>query len=255
MVDRPDPTQRFSNRVKNYELYRPGYPQGVYEILQREAGLRPGDLVADLGSGTGLLSKLFVDRGHTVYAIEPNAEMRAAAEALFAEHPTFVSVDGRAEKIPLADESVDLVVAGQAFHWFEPTAARREMRRVLRAGQQVALIWNRRGSATPFNIDYEALLDRFGTDFRQVDQQRKITDEGMAAFFAPQPMHKASLPNHQDLDADGLRGRLLSSSYTPVAGDAKYQSMLAALDDLFQQYQRGGQVRFDYETVIYYGQL
>lgn len=140
MVSKRDPTQRFSDRAEAYAKYRPGYPDELYGLLQRDAGLKTGSPVADLGSGTGLLTKLFLDHGHRVYAVEPNAEMRRAAETQFAGEPNFVNVSGRAEATTLPAQCVDLVAAGQAFHWFDPVAARLEIRRILRPGGQVALI-------------------------------------------------------------------------------------------------------------------
>lgn len=251
-----DPTLRFSDRVENYRKYRPGYPPDLYELLKAEAGLKPGDRVADLGSGTGLLSQVFLDHGHQVYAVEPNGEMRAAAESLFSTNANFVSLEGRAEAIPLPDRGADFVAAGQAFHWFEPTQTKREIQRILRPGQQVALIWNRRDTqSSPFQAAYERLLERFGTDYLQVDQQRIVTDEKLAAFFAPHPMTLSSLPNRQSFDAVGLRGRLLSSSYTPNPGDPQYEPMLAALEELFEDHQQGGVVLFDYLTTVYSGAL
>ena len=251
-----DPTQRFSDRVEAYARYRPGYPDGLYALLQGETGLLPRSPIADLGSGTGLLSRLFLDHGHLVYAVEPNVEMRRAAESLFAGKASFVSIAGRAEATTLPAASVDVVAAGQAFHWFDAAAAKLEMGRILRPGGQVALVWNRRDTAgSPFLRDYEALLERFGTDYSQVDQQRTVTDESIAEFFAPLVPKKAVLPNRQVFDAQGLRGRLLSSSYVPSAGDEGFAPMLAALDGLFARYRQGGLVAFAYRTVAYYGQL
>ncbi len=251
-----DPTRRFSDRVENYAKFRPGYPAQVYAILRDHAGLQPAAPVADLGSGTGLLSSIFTDRGHTAYAVVPYAELGAAAVAHFADHPSFISIAARAEETTLPANSVGLVVAGQAFHWFDPVATRRECQRILQPGAQVALIWNRRhieGSA--FQRDYERLLEEHGTDFKQVDQQRTITDEKLAAFFAPARMQSHTLPNSQRFDAAGLRGRLLSSSYTPPPGDPRYAPMLAALDALFERYQEGGFVSFEYVTAIYHERL
>jgi SAM-dependent methyltransferase len=251
-----DPTRRFSDRVENYVKYRPGYPAQVYDLLRQHAGLQPGAPVADLGSGTGLLSSLFIEQGHTVYAVEPNAEMRVAAESLFADQPLFISIGARAEETGLPANSVGLVAAGQAFHWFDAAAARVECERILQPSAQVALIWNRRhieGSA--FQRDYELLLEEYGTDFKQVDQQRTITDEKLAAFFAPGRMRMHTLPNSQRFDAAGLRGRLLSSSYTPSPGDPRYAPMLAAIDALFERYQQAGFVSFEYVTAIYHERL
>ncbi len=203
-----------------------------------------------------MLTRLFLDHGHRVYAVEPNAEMRRAAETQFAGEPNFVSVAGRAEATTLPAQCVDLVAAGQAFHWFDPAAAKLEIRRILRPGGQVALIWNQRDlQGSQFMRSCETLLGQFGTDYSQVDQQSTVTDESIAAFFAPLQANKASLPNQQVFDALGLRGWLLSSSYTPSPGDDNFAPMLAALDELFDNYQRGGVVPFDYKTVTYYGPL
>lgn len=251
-----DPTQRFSARVENYAKYRPGYPAAVYDYLRAAAGLPAGGVVADLGSGTGLSSQLFLARGHRVYAIEPNAPMRAAAERLLAGEPNFISLDGRAERIPLADASVDLAVAAQAFHWFEVSATRQEMSRILRPGAQAALIWNKRAvQHSPFQQAYEQLLLEFGTDFKEVDHQRKLNDEALAAFFAPSPMQQAAFPHAQRFDLAGLHGRLLSSSYAPAPDQPTYQPMLASLEALFNRFQRDGQVEFSYETNVFHAVL
>lgn len=251
-----DPTKRFSDRVENYAKYRPGYPSELYEYLHTQAGLANGDVIADLGSGTGLLTELFLDRGHRVFAIEPNDEMRSAAGALLARQPNFVSLSGRAEELPLPDASIDFAVAGQAFHWFEPTETKGELQRVLKPGKQAALIWNRRDAqSSDFQKAYEELLDQFGTDYRQVDQQRTITDEKIAAFFAPNDFIKTTMPNDQILNHEGLRGRLLSSSYVPSPGESNYEPMLAALSELFQRYQQDGKVRFEYLTTVFNAQI
>lgn len=251
-----DPTQRFSERVENYVKYRPGYPAAVYDYLRAEGGLQAGAEVADLGSGTGLLSQFFLTRGHRVFAVEPNAEMRAAAERLLAEDQKFVSLDGRAEAIPLAASSVDFAAAGQAFHWFEPQATRREVRRVLRPGGQAALIWNTRNvQGSPFQQAYEDLLLRYGTDFRQVDHARNLSDEKIGEFFAPETMKQTAFPSEQKFDFEGLRGRLLSSSYAPAPGEPNYEPMLAALTSLFAKFQEGGVIRFTYQTTVYHGRI
>jgi SAM-dependent methyltransferase len=155
----------------------------------------------------------------------------------------------------LAAGSVDYIVAGQAFHWFEPAASKREMQRILRPGGHVTLLWNQRDTGSAFQAAYEQLLDEYGTDFKQVDQQRVITPEVISAFFAPQLVLKFTLPNAQRFDLEGLRGRLLSSSYTPRLGDANYEPMLAVLGELFAAHQQAGFVDFTYTTSIYIGTL
>ncbi len=255
-MDRRDPTKRFSDRVENYAKYRPGYPPELYEYLRNYARLASADVIADLGSGTGLLTQLFLERNHRVYAIEPNDEMRSAAEARLAGQANFVSLNGRAEELPQPDASIDFAVAGQAFHWFDPAATKAELQRVLKPGRQVALIWNRRNTqGSAFQKAYELLLDKYGTDYRQVDQQRTMSDEKIAAFFAPNEFAKTSLPNAQILDKAGLLGRLLSSSYVPSPGEPGYETMLTAIGELFERFHQDGRVTFDYLTTTYHSQI
>lgn len=251
-----DPATRFSDRVDAYVKYRPGYPPEVYDYLQEKGGLVSGAEIADLGSGTGLLSKLFLRHNHRVYGVEPNAEMRSAGERLLADEREFRSFDGRAEAIPLGDASVDYVVAGQAFHWFEPKKTREEVRRILRANGQAALIWNEwNGGAGLFMQGYEKLLNTFGTDFKIVSRQSKQAEKNLRIFFLPHKPRMARFRNQQVFDLQGLRGRLLSSSYAPLEGHPQHAPMLAELEKLFEQHQENGRVRFDYLTSVYHGRM
>ena len=135
-----DPTQCFSNRVENYARFRPYYPQAVPELLKAECGLTSASVIADVGSGTGVLSEMFLERGNRVFGVEPNEEMRKAGERLLERYPNFTSVAGTAEDTKLVTPSVDFVVAGQTFHWFDAARSRGEFARILRAGGWVALV-------------------------------------------------------------------------------------------------------------------
>src|SRR6185503_18677591 len=149
---------RFSSRVEDYAKYRPGYPSELLEILNSECGLSRESVIADVGSGTGLLSEVFLRNGNTVFGIEPNELMRTTAEGLLKGFEHFQSVVGTAEKTTLPESSVDFVTAGQAFHWFDRAAAKQEFARILKPDGWVVLIWNaRRVGSTPFLREYEAL--------------------------------------------------------------------------------------------------
>jgi ubiquinone/menaquinone biosynthesis C-methylase UbiE len=245
---------RFDDRVENYVAYRPGYPAEVIEFLRGELGLAPGAAVADVGAGTGILSELLLRAGCTVVAVEPNDAMRAAAESLLKDYPKFRSVRGTAEATTLEDASADFVTAAQAFHWFDAERARAEFKRVLRPGGWTVLVWNmRRTEATPFLRDYEKLLREFGTDYAQVNCEQ-VSEERIAQFFAG-GFGSKSFDNFQSVDFAGLRGRLLSSSYVPLAGHPNYEPMLAALRRLFDAREQGGRVIIEYDAKVYYGQL
>jgi ubiquinone/menaquinone biosynthesis C-methylase UbiE len=250
-----DSKERFSNRVADYVRYRPGYPAEVIEALRSECGLRPGHSVADVGSGTGFLSELFLKNGNHVYGVEPNEAMRQAGEEYLASYDNFTSVNGSAEATTLDEASVDFVTAGQAFHWFEPEATRREFLRILKPSGWVLVIWNdRRISKTPFGLDYENLLLRFGIDYARVRAAYPQTQD-MTSFFGEGNFRLLELHNEQTLDHDGLVGRLCSSSCVPKEGHPNYAPMIAEVERIFQAHAANGNIRMEYTTQMYFGHL
>jgi SAM-dependent methyltransferase len=250
-----DAKQRFSNRVADYVRYRPGYPAAVLDLLRAECGLRSEHVIADIGSGTGLLSELFLKNGNRVFGVEPNQEMREGGEEYLQSYPGFTSVNGSAEATTLANVSVDFLTAGQAFHWFEPVAARLEFARILTPGGWVAILWNdRRLEEKQLTRDYEELQERFGIDYKRVkDAYPEI--HRISKFFAEGAFVARDLPNEQILDWEGLRGRLRSSSFAPTEDHPNYAPMMAELERIFRAHERDGRVRMEYWTRIYFGQL
>lgn len=252
---RRDPTARFTGRVEAYVRSRPSYPPAILEVLRRECGLAPDWVIADIGSGTGLLSRLFLEQGYPVFGVEPNRAMREAGERLLADCPLFTSVAGSAEDTKLQPRSVDLVAAGQAFHWFQPQAARSEFERILVPAGWVMLVWNeRRKQDGPFLRAYEHLLLRHGVDYRDVDHTRIGAPE-LGAFFGPAGCYSARFDNHQRFDFEGLRQRLLSSSYAPGEDEPGHRATIDTLRRIFDRHQIDGQVTFDYDTRLYFGRL
>jgi SAM-dependent methyltransferase len=250
-----DPKQRFTNRVDLYVRCRPGYPPAILGLLREECGLTPESVVADIGSGTGLLTHLVLAEGCLVYGVEPNAAMRDAGEKFLEKYPRFRTVAGSAERTTLPNSCADLITSGQAFHWFDVSRARAEFERVLKPHGQVALVWNERDrDRTPFLRDYENLLITYGTDYRQVAATYPGSRQ-MERFFGAATFREKSFPNVQTFDFDGLRGRLLSSSYSPAEGHPNREPMLEALARLFEAHEQAGHVRFDYDTRVYYGRL
>lgn len=251
----PDSKQRFSGRVENYILYRPSYPAVVLDFLRTECGLTSQSVVADIGSGTGILSKLLLQNGNCVFGVEPNAEMRAAGERLLAEYKTFTSIAGSAEETKLTSTSVDFVVAGQAFHWFDRSRVQIEFKRILKSQGWVVLLWNNRLTDTSaFLRAYEELLMHGSTDYSQVDH-KNITDEVLQEFFQHREFKLKVFHNQQVFDLEGLRGRALSSSYVPAQGHPSHAAFMQELDAIFREHNRDNRVAFEYDTQVYYGQL
>lgn len=246
--------ERFSNRVANYVKYRPGYPPEMIPFFRSAMGLRPDSAVADIGSGTGLSSEPFLENGNTVFGVEPNAAMRAAAEEYLAEFPNFRSIDGTSEDTTLPDGSVDLVIAAQAFHWFRPVETRREFKRILKPGGYAALIWNERQlDTTEFLREYEQLLLKYATDYTEV-RHEKVNEELLSSFFKTD-FHRVTFPNFQEFDFDGLKGRMSSSSYMPAETDAAYGPLTKELETLFAKHAENDKIKVFYDTNIFYCQL
>ena len=250
-----NPTGRFSSRVADYLRYRPSYPAGMLPLLERECRLTADSVIADVASGTGLLAKLFLQAGYHVLGVEPNVEMRTAGDAFLAAFPNFRGVHGRAEQTGLPDASANLIVVGQAFHWFDAPATRREFCRILRPPRWVALIWNERiVPSGGFLKGYEEMLHHYAPDYAKTDH-RQVDAQRIAAFFGHCAWTLATFDNAQQFDLKGVRGRLLSSSYAPDGSSPNYRPMLAELERLFAAHNLNGHVSFLYETKVYYGQL
>ena len=247
-------TERFSDRVENYVKYRPGYPPEVLQLFHDEMGLQKTSVVADIGAGTGISARIFLANGNEVYAVEPNEAMRKAAKEYLRDFPNFRAVDGTAEKTTLDSHSIDFVIAAQAFHWFDREPTRNEFRRILRPNGFVALLWNeRRLAENEFLREYEKLLLEFGTDYKEV-RHEKVTNEIISRFF-PAGFRTAAFLNSQTFDFDGLKGRLLSSSYAPTESHPLFSEMIKELKRLFTKYQKNDTIEILYDTKIFYAQF
>lgn len=248
-----DTINRFSNRVTNYVRYRPGYPPDVLDLFKRKMGLTEKSVLADIGSGTGLSARLFLENGNTVYGVEPNAAMRDAAEEYLKDFPNFVSHDGTAENTRLDDRSIDFVIAAQAFHWFDPARTRSEFQRILKPGGFIALLWNERQlDTTEFLREYEQILLKYATDYERV-RHENIDQEKLGTFFE-NDYQKATFTNSQTFNFDGLRGRMLSSSYMPAEDHPSFPSLEKELRSLFAKHSENDRIMILYDTNIYYKQ-
>ena len=244
-----DPKKRFSSRVENYIKYRPNYPVKIIEFLKEKKILTKDTVIADIGSGTGILSKIFLENSNQVYGIEPNKDMREAAEKFLQEYSNFTSLEGSAESTGLKESSINLITAGQAFHWFDVEEAKREFKKILKPNGNVVIIWNNRTKkGAEFNSSYENFISKYGTDYKEV-RKREGSINRLYRY------HKQSFYNFQDFDLSSLKGRVLSSSYIPLADNPIFPKMIIELEELFEKHQQNGIIRIEYNTEVYYGQL
>ncbi|HEX8023298.1 class I SAM-dependent methyltransferase [Mucilaginibacter sp.] len=247
-------TTRFSNRVEDYVKYRPGYPVEIVRFLHDNYGLTQDKLIADIGAGTGISTELFLKKGYRVIAVEPNVEMREKAIELLDSYNGFIPKNGTAENTGIDSNSVGAIIAGQAFHWFDALKTRIEFKRILKPDGIVALIWNERKTTSTFEQEYDELIIKHGNDYVKVDH-RNIDTEHIAAFFNPEPVHLETFANKQVFDFEGLKGRLLSSSYMPARDEEGYQPMINDLQALFNKFQQDGVIAINYDTKVYSGKL
>jgi len=247
------PTTRFSERVDDYRRFRPSYPGAAVEAVC--ARLPASPVIADLGSGTGVFSALLLAHGCGVFAVEPNAPMRQAAEAELGGQTGFTSVDASAEATTLPDASVDAVTVAQAFHWFDRNRVRVECQRILRPGGWVFIVFNERQSdTTPFLRGYEALLLERGTDYAAVDH-RRVDGRALEEFYGHRRYEELVFDSRQVLDWEGLAGRARSASYVPGPGDAGHDAFMEALRALYDAHHEAGTVTIHYDTRVFLGTL
>jgi SAM-dependent methyltransferase len=248
-----DPIERFSDRADNYAKFRPGYPDPMLRFL-RDVVKLPA-VVADIGSGTGILTTQLLDNGYELYAVEPNGPMRNEAERTLAGRPRFHSVRGAAEATTLPNGTVDLITCAQAFHWFDRVKAKMEFCRILKENGRVAIVWNERlENASEVNRKYDDILRRMAPEYLNVSR-RKVSLGDIEAFFVPGEVQLCTFPNEQVLERCGFLGRLLSCSYVPNMGQPGHHEIVDAVGVLFDEYQVEGNVTFAYETRLYLGQF
>ncbi|MFX0137387.1 MAG: class I SAM-dependent methyltransferase, partial [Candidatus Hodarchaeota archaeon] len=224
--------------------------------LKEKRILFANSVIADIGSGTGILSEIFLKEGNLVYGVEPNIDMRNAGENLLREYSNFISINGSAESTALNPNTIDIITAGQAFHWFNLEKARLEFLRILKLGGWVILIWNRRRKyINEFLKEYEKLLLKYGTDYKAIEKSKLDFDKFFRGNKSERKYDRVKFENYQLFDYNGLKGRLLSTSYIPLDESPEYNNMLLDLKQIFKKYQKDGLIRFEYDTEVFYGQL
>lgn len=251
-----DPTTRFSKRAATYAKHRPSYPKELIPLLVKETGLAPNWRIADVGSGTGILTQLLLQNGNAVYGIEPNEAMRKVAEATIGPNRFFKSVAGTAEKTTLEPGSVEMITCAQAYHWFEPFPTKQEFKRILKASGWCVLVWNTRNKdASPFMEGYEGVLTSVLPEYRASKASQRVNLASIESLFAPGQMKKINLKQTTAHNWNSLKGLLESASYVPLATEPGHNAVMEAMKMLFDRTNRGGKVDMVYTTEVYLGKL
>lgn len=249
-----DSTKRFSDCASEYVKYRPSYPKEIILYLSDNHALRPTHVVADIGSGTGKLSEVFLRNGNTVYCVEPNAHMRAAAEDALYDYSQFKSIPGSAEQTRLPNAAVDFITVGQAFHWFDVEKTKSEFQRISKPDAMAVLIWNTRVQKSKVMSHYETLLIRHCPEYPKIGHGPE-KNTAIQAFFDSKKIHTFKTPHHQEFDFESLVGFLASASYSPRPTDPNYRDLYVELQQYFNTFAINGLLRFEYQTELYTGRV
>jgi len=246
-----DNTQKFSGKADVYQQARPTYAPEALNFIAQNWQIGEGSMVADIGSGTGILSRQMISLRAKVYAVEPNADMRAKAEELLGRNSNFVSVNGTAEQTTLPDHKFHLVTAAAAFHWFDPQAFKQECERILLPGGAVLLLWNEANLSAEINLGREHIYQKYCPNFKGFSGGNDQENEVKRAFFDGK-LQERRFPNPLTYDRQGFINRALSSSYSLTEKDADYGAYLEELGDLFDKFAVGGIIEIPQDSAIYY---
>lgn len=248
-------TEKFSGKALIYEKFRPKYPKEFIEYLYKNMSFNQSSSIADIGSGTGILTNQLLEMGSKVYGVEPNKDMRSIAENKLAGVTGFTSVDGTAENTKLEDNSVDFVTVAQAFHWFDIFDFKKECQRILRPNGLVVLVWNSRVSDSDIVIDNAQVFKKYCPEYKGFSGGMEERTSDFSVFFKEGIYTAMQFNNDISYDLENFIGRNLSASYSPKKGDGIYEEYISAITDLFNRYSINGKVVVPHITRAYIGKV
>lgn len=247
-----DNTQKFSGRAQYYTKGRPGYPKELFDCLYDKYGFSDSSVIADIGAGTGKFSKYLLDMGSKVYLVEPNADMRSAAQSELSDYEKAFFVNGSSEITMLEDSSVDFVTAAQAFHWFDAAKFKKECKRILKSDGRVVLVWNTRDMSSEFNAKSYEIYKKYCPDFKGYHGGMKDDDERISEFFNNN-CDKIIFENPLIFTKNKFITRSLSASYSLQSGDKNFAEYVKTLENLFDEYSENDMVIMRNHTTAYIG--
>ena len=249
-----DNTQKFSGKSDIYEAARPAYAPALMAWLSTALKLGPESRIADVGAGTGKLTAQLLATGAMVYAVEPNADMRAKAIAILNHEAHFHPIAAPAENTGLPAHSFHLITAASAFHWFDAQAFRAECQRLLLPEGQVCLIWNHRKLDNEINVAFREIFAKYCPHFSGFSFERQEGTRQIESFFSSEVIEKR-FDNPVRYDMAGFVGRARSASYAIIPGDDGYEDFIEALENLFSLHEKDGYIDVPHQSVGFLGRV
>lgn len=245
-------SEKFTGKAQYYEVGRPSYAHELVDCFYSRYGLTPNSVIADIGSGTGKLTKQLLQRGSYVIAVEPNSDMRNIAQKALQQYDTLQIVNGSDAATTLDDESVNAITVAQAFHWFDALAFQKECARILKEGGYVFLIWNMRDIEAPINKETYYIFKKYCPNFYGFSGGVQDEDSRISTFFNNQFVVE-KFPNPLYYSKETFLQRCLSASYSLNSDDAQYEAYLNDLTELFDRFAQEDVVEVPNNSVAYIG--
>lgn len=245
---------KFTGKAKEYADYRPSYPQPLIDFIYTKLGQPTRLKIADIGSGTGKMSRCLLNMGSTILGVEPNVDMRKEAEKLFSDNPSFHSISGTGENTTLPANSVDAVICAEAFHWFDNEKSRLEFKRILKQDGLVFLIWNSFSVENVYAGELDALCRKL-CEKNGYNDIKVSKDERAENLFGKSNFEIKIFDNTFNQGFDGLLGGMLSASYAPKKGDDNFDEFVNGIGEIFKKYSDGGKIKTIFKTVCYFGRI
>jgi len=250
-----DNRDKFTNKAENYTKYRPSYPQGFINHLVNEVGMNCESIVADIGAGTGILTKLLACKVKKIIAVEPNKDMLKVCRKHLKGIKNFTGIDASAENTSLPDSSVDFITAAQAFHWFDREKSKSEFKRILKKNGKVIIVWNFKYADYDFLKENRSILRRFCPEFKGFTGGVENDSSSFSDFFKKDCCEYKVFDNYKTINLEEFIGGTLSASYSPSPEVSHYNNFISELTEVFNKYSTNGILKMPLKTWCYTGEL
>lgn len=244
----------FSGKADVYKKYRSEYPDIFLDYLYSDLGFSPQSIIADIGAGTGMLSKCLLQRGSRLIFVEPNEDMFNAAKAEFGQNERCVFIKAPAEETTIPSTSVDFVTAARSFHWFDSERFKTECQRILKPDGRVLIIWNNDKLPQEITEETDALSRKYSALFENQPHRKNKTTEAFGQFFKNGSYEHVKFEKESEMNKETFIGRFLSRSYAPNEGEENYEVFVNGLKEIFDRYANKGCITTTNCTECFYGE-